>query len=68
MMLYPIIFTVVQPLAFGILDQDIEEETLMRQPYLYSKGRVGTVSLELNVCVVETTLSFSGLQVLEFLS
>ena len=55
MMLYPIIFTVVQPLAFGILDQDIEEETLMRQPYLYSKGRTGTVSCELNFCDVEIT-------------
>ncbi|KAE9549828.1 hypothetical protein FO519_006962 [Halicephalobus sp. NKZ332] len=43
MMLYPIIFTVVQPLAFGILDQDIEEEALMREPHLYSKGRNGTV-------------------------
>uniref|UniRef100_A0AC35FPV8 P-type ATPase C-terminal domain-containing protein n=1 Tax=Panagrolaimus sp. PS1159 TaxID=55785 RepID=A0AC35FPV8_9BILA len=43
MMLYPIIFTSVQPLAYGILDQDIEAEILLKDPSLYGKGIRGTI-------------------------
>uniref|UniRef100_A0A7E4USY1 Phospholipid-transporting ATPase n=2 Tax=Panagrellus redivivus TaxID=6233 RepID=A0A7E4USY1_PANRE len=51
MMLYPIVFTSVQPLAYGILDQDIEAEILMREPSLYKKGLKGTIYTSWNFLV-----------------
>uniref|UniRef100_A0A915E3K7 Phospholipid-transporting ATPase n=1 Tax=Ditylenchus dipsaci TaxID=166011 RepID=A0A915E3K7_9BILA len=42
-MLYPILFTSVQPLLYGIIDQDVSAENLIAHPHLYSKGRNGKI-------------------------
>uniref|UniRef100_A0A914BYV9 Phospholipid-transporting ATPase n=1 Tax=Acrobeloides nanus TaxID=290746 RepID=A0A914BYV9_9BILA len=42
-MLYPIIFTSVQPIVYGACDQDVSAKTLLEEPRLYNKGRLGTV-------------------------
>ncbi|CAI4231031.1 unnamed protein product [Auanema sp. JU1783] len=39
--LYPIIFTAVQPIVVGVLDQDQSKEKLMKDPSLYEQGREG---------------------------
>ncbi|KAH7726090.1 Protein TAT-4 b [Aphelenchoides avenae] len=40
-MLYPIIFTSVQPMVYGIVDQDVSADILLEYPVLYRKGRDG---------------------------
>lgn len=37
--IYPIIFTSVQPVVVGVLDQDYDDQTLMNKPELYVIGR-----------------------------
>uniref|UniRef100_A0A9J2PPK4 Phospholipid-transporting ATPase n=1 Tax=Ascaris lumbricoides TaxID=6252 RepID=A0A9J2PPK4_ASCLU len=44
MMTYPIIFTSVQPLIFGIYDQVAHRKILYEKPKLYTVGRKGKVS------------------------
>ncbi|KAI6242235.1 Phospholipid-transporting ATPase [Aphelenchoides fujianensis] len=38
-MLYPIIFTSVQPMVYSIFDQDVERDQLLLYPHLYEQGR-----------------------------
>ncbi|CAD5217112.1 unnamed protein product [Bursaphelenchus xylophilus] len=38
-MLYPILFTSVQPIVYSIFDQDLSKETLLKYPKLYETGR-----------------------------
>jgi hypothetical protein len=33
----------VQPLVYGAYDQDVSAKTLLEEPRLYNKGRLGTV-------------------------
>ncbi|GMS91634.1 hypothetical protein PENTCL1PPCAC_13809, partial [Pristionchus entomophagus] len=40
-MTYPVIFTSVQPVIFGVLDQDCLEKELLSDPSLYEPGRDG---------------------------
>ncbi|WKX95810.1 hypothetical protein Q1695_012340 [Nippostrongylus brasiliensis] len=40
--LYPIIFSSVQPIVVGVLDQDFSAQDLLLKPALYSDGRKGT--------------------------
>ncbi|VDK70009.1 unnamed protein product [Cylicostephanus goldi] len=40
--LYPIIFSAVQPIIVGVFDQDRSAEDLLEDPSLYSSGRKGT--------------------------
>ncbi|KAI6206385.1 Phospholipid-transporting ATPase [Aphelenchoides besseyi] len=40
-LLYPIIFTSVQPMVYSIFDQDVERDQLLRYPHLYEQGREG---------------------------
>ncbi|KAI1703715.1 cation transport ATPase (P-type) domain-containing protein [Ditylenchus destructor] len=47
-MLYPIIFTCVQPLLYGITDQDVAAENLLSNPCLYAKGRKGKIYTKTN--------------------
>ncbi|KAI1699210.1 cation transport ATPase (P-type) domain-containing protein [Ditylenchus destructor] len=47
-MLYPIIFTSVQPLLYGITDQDVAAENLLSNPCLYDKGRNGKIYTKTN--------------------
>ncbi|TKR68362.1 hypothetical protein L596_024353 [Steinernema carpocapsae] len=38
-MLYPIIFTGLQPIIFAIFDQDAHQDVLFQNPHLYKQGR-----------------------------
>ncbi|KHJ78127.1 IC domain protein, HAD ATPase, P-type family [Oesophagostomum dentatum] len=40
--LYPIIFSALQPIMVGVIDQDRSAEELLKDPCLYSPGRKGT--------------------------
>ncbi|KAK6034962.1 hypothetical protein COOONC_27536 [Cooperia oncophora] len=40
--LYPIIFTSLQPIIVGVVDQDVPAGELLSNPLLYSQGRRGT--------------------------
>ncbi|VDO30602.1 unnamed protein product [Haemonchus placei] len=40
--LYPIIFSSLQPIVVGVIDQDASAEELLSNPVLYSPGRKGT--------------------------
>lgn len=42
-MFYPIIFTSVQSILFGVVDQDAPARTLLARPELYIKGRIDQV-------------------------
>ena len=33
----------VQPIVYGACDQDVSAKTLLEEPRLYNKGRLGTV-------------------------
>ncbi|GMT21987.1 hypothetical protein PFISCL1PPCAC_13284, partial [Pristionchus fissidentatus] len=39
--IYPIIFTSLQPIIFGVMDQDKKEKELIEDPSLYEAGRDG---------------------------
>ncbi|CAD5212846.1 unnamed protein product [Bursaphelenchus okinawaensis] len=42
-MLYPILFTSVQPIVYSIFDQDLSKEVLLKYPKLYETGREATL-------------------------
>ncbi|CAG9864504.1 unnamed protein product [Phyllotreta striolata] len=43
LMLYNLLFTSLPPLAIGVYDQDAPQEILLKNPYLYRRGRLGKV-------------------------
>ncbi|XP_057668206.1 phospholipid-transporting ATPase VD isoform X2 [Diorhabda carinulata] len=43
LMLYNLLFTSLPPLAIGVYDQDAPQQILLKNPYLYSRGRLGKV-------------------------